>query len=112
MYRNAIVALSFTSLSLSLVTRHSPDVTWITPSEGDTFAAGDTLVAQWKAEKAVVSPSFRLCTALDDSDGRSRSIRREVEDDDDEDESVDGSCGQAVWPTIQHTDDGTYTIHM
>ena len=85
------------------------DVTWISPSAGDTFEAGDTIVGQWKAEKAVVSPSFRLCIGDDVSGGKSDAGKRDWED---KEGDGDSSCGQAVWPTIQQVEDGSYMIHM
>ena len=111
MYRNAAFALSFTGL-LHLVSvvdgGQAVDVTWVSPNKGDTFGPGDTIVGRWNAEKAVVSPSFRLCTAEDDSGDGKHKARR----DSDEEGGGDDTCGKAVWPTIQRADDGSYMIHM
>ena len=65
--------------------------------------------AERKAEKAVVSPSFRLCIGDDVSGGKSDAEKRDWED---KEGDGDSSCGKAVWPTIQQVEDGSYMIHM
>ncbi|KAI0825251.1 hypothetical protein BC628DRAFT_1410315 [Trametes gibbosa] len=88
------------------------NVTWISPSDGDTYGSGDTLVGRWSADKAVVSPSFRICMIDGDSSVSSRSEDdAEGSGDDDEGDSSGGSCGGAVWPTIGQSD-GSYFVHM
>ncbi|KAI9059572.1 hypothetical protein FKP32DRAFT_1634067 [Trametes sanguinea] len=118
----------------------SANVTWITPIDGDSYAAGDTIVGRWAAVEAVVSPSFRIC--MTGGGGAQLSSRREKVyeehthddgsgDDDDDGGSEDdgdgsgddasggepdsggtaGNCGQAVWPTIGQSD-GSYFVHL
>ncbi|OBZ79099.1 hypothetical protein A0H81_00284 [Grifola frondosa] len=69
------------------------NVTWTSPSSGDVYGAGDTIVGQWDADEPVASPSFRLCTVGPGDSG-------------DED-----NCGTAVWPTIQQSD-GSYSTNL
>lgn len=69
------------------------NITWMSPSAGDVYASGDTIVGQWSADEAVSSPSFSLC-ASDSSDG----------DDGD-------NCGSEVWPVIGQSD-GSYLIYL
>ncbi|KAI0761666.1 hypothetical protein BD413DRAFT_616876 [Trametes elegans] len=97
------------------------NVTWISPSDGDSYSSGDTVVGRWSADKAVVSPSFRICVT---DDGGQLSSRSE-DDGDGVDDGGDGdghsssnssggsagSCGGTVWPTIQQSD-GTYFVHL
>ncbi|KAH9850645.1 hypothetical protein C2E23DRAFT_929687 [Lenzites betulinus] len=90
------------------------NVTWISPVDGDAYGSGDTLVGRWSADKAVVSPSFRICMT-DDSSGVSSRSEDDSEDkesgDDETGDSSGGSCGAAVWPTIGQSD-GSYFVHM
>ncbi|KAI0358920.1 hypothetical protein OH77DRAFT_1119180 [Trametes cingulata] len=117
------------------------NVTWISPSDGDAYGSGDTIVGRWSSDKPVVSPSFRICVTDDGSQVDARS------DDDPDDEDPDdgdpegdeddaegdsdkasgdvgggsggsgdggatgGSCGATVWPTIEQSD-GSYFIHL
>ncbi|KAL7285857.1 hypothetical protein ACG7TL_000967 [Trametes sanguinea] len=118
----------------------STNVTWITPTDGDAYAAGDTIVGRWTADEAVVSPSFRIC--ITSGGGAQLASRREkdleehthgdasADDDEDDDDgegdggeqedasggdsesgSTAGNCGQAVWPTIGQSD-GSYFVHL
>ena len=97
----------------------TPEVKWLSPSDGDAYVSGDTIVGRWDTDKAVVSPSFRLCNA---GAGVQRRSRHEEDNDDSggddggeagsEGDDDDGSCGEAVWPTIQSNSDGSYMIHM
>ncbi|KAL1952336.1 hypothetical protein VTO73DRAFT_1485 [Trametes versicolor] len=106
------------------------NVTWITPSDGDVYGSGDTIVGRWSTDKAVVSPSFRICVTDDGSTVSSRKVSEDEsgEDDDDDDDDDDtgtdkgahddsgssgdsSSCGAAVWPTIEQSD-GSYFVHM
>jgi len=74
---------------------------WITPSAGDVVRPGDDIVGQWKADKAVVSPSFQLCLGSSQS-----SVSRRSEDDE-----SGGSCGAKVYPTVQQNG-GVYSISL
>ncbi|TBU26355.1 hypothetical protein BD311DRAFT_849635 [Dichomitus squalens] len=76
------------------------NVTWISPLQGDAYGSGDTIVGQWDAEKPVVSPSFRLCVLTGGGTNKRAA-------------ASGGSCGTAVWPTVQQSQsDGSYVIHM
>ena len=114
MYRNALSALSFTGLLQLAVldTSRAVEVTWISPSAGDTFVPGDTIVGQWSAKKPVVSPSFRLCTAIDPDGATGDDERDARRSEDGGEDGGESSCGQAVWPTVQTAEDGSYLIHM
>ena len=103
MLRDASLLLSLSSLlSLALYATSvaAANITWISPMRGDVYGSGDTIVGQWNAEKAVVSPSFRLCMLNSKGTGK-RAV------------GPGGSCGAAVWPTVQQSQsDGSYVIHM
>ncbi|KAI0638947.1 hypothetical protein C8Q77DRAFT_1151972 [Trametes polyzona] len=95
--------------SSRLVLAGDTNVTWITPSDGDVYGSGDTIVGRWSADKQVVSPSFRICVS---GDGSKVSSRGEDDPGDGEDGDNDASsCGAAVWPTIGQSD-GSYFVHM
>jgi hypothetical protein len=76
------------------------DVTWISPSKGESFGPGDKILCKWKADKAVVSPSFQLCIISNDS---------ALEDDEDTDSDMD--CGETVWPAVEQIGN-EYTISL
>ncbi|KAI0757440.1 hypothetical protein C8Q80DRAFT_1282638 [Daedaleopsis nitida] len=121
MLRPTLSLLSVSSLLcvVALVdTTWAVNVTWITPAAGDSYASGDTIIGRWDADNPVVSPSFRLCMH---EVAQRRRLHDEDEDEGDEDEddgtgseiADDGTCGEAVWPTIEHSDtDDSYMIHM
>ncbi|KAH9945579.1 hypothetical protein B0H21DRAFT_822915 [Amylocystis lapponica] len=70
------------------------NVSWISPSAGDVYASGDTIVGRWSADDAMVSPSFSLCVSgAGGSGGKAKN------------------CGSTVWPVIDHND-GSYMIHL
>ncbi|EED81495.1 predicted protein [Postia placenta Mad-698-R] len=73
---------------------HSASVTWMSPSVGDVFASGDTIVGQWSSQDGFAQPSFSLCSS---SDG----------------DSDDGgeNCGADVWPIVNQ-DSGSYLIYL
>ncbi|TDL28883.1 hypothetical protein BD410DRAFT_250777 [Rickenella mellea] len=77
------------------------NVTWSSPSSGDIFSSGGTIVGKWTAEKPLTSPSFSLCAQGSSSDS------------DPEKDSVadSGSCGAAVWPAVTHSGE-TYSISL
>src|ERR1700722_13924056 len=91
-------ALAFLFFIQSTQCKTTPTVTWKSPSDGDIFGPGDTIVGQWEASTAVVSPSFRLCSA---TYGLEPDLSTSSED----------SCGSAVWPTVTQTA-GSYSISM
>ncbi|KAI0034336.1 hypothetical protein K488DRAFT_84065 [Vararia minispora EC-137] len=64
----------------------SSSVSWISPSPGSSLSPGDTLMAQWTAERNIVSPSFKLCD--------------------------DTGCGGAVWPGVTQSDNGVYSASV
>jgi len=77
-------------------------MSWMSPSAGDVYASGNTMVGQWKAGGAsgFVEPSFSLCEPssdeLDDDSGAARGK---------------DNCGQAVWPMIDQ-DGGSYLVYL
>ncbi|KAK7034759.1 hypothetical protein VNI00_012166 [Paramarasmius palmivorus] len=76
-------------------------VHWISPSAGDVFGPGDNIKGAWTADKAVVSPSFKLCQGSTQSSLNTR-------------DASDGSgakCGAKTYPTVQQ-DSGTYSISL
>ncbi|KAI0651415.1 hypothetical protein C8Q79DRAFT_996867 [Trametes meyenii] len=106
----------------TLTSAEGTNVTWISPSDGDTYASGDTLVGRWSTDKPVVSPSFRMCVTDHASQVSSRSDSGDDEDDgedsdsrngggDDDDNNGGGSCGATMWPTVEHSG-GSYLVHM
>ncbi|KAI0327320.1 hypothetical protein GY45DRAFT_1149455 [Cubamyces sp. BRFM 1775] len=117
----------------------APNVTWIAPSDGDSYASGDTIVGRWTSDDTVVSPSFRICVtgggksvsarsshghdgddsgddSGDDGDGGDDDDGNDTNEDGgsagDGDDSESGSCGEAVWPTIGQSEDGSHFIHL
>lgn len=56
-------------------------VTWMSPSAGDIYKSGDSVVGQWTSEDSFSSPSFSLCTS-----GSSDENER---------------CGSSVWPILE-----------
>ncbi|KAJ4485331.1 hypothetical protein J3R30DRAFT_3696675 [Lentinula aciculospora] len=78
-----------------------PQVQWVSPSGGDAFSSGDSILGKWTTDTAVVSPAFKLCPGDPQSSLGSRS-----------DSTVDdGSCGSKVYPTVQQSS-GTYSISL
>ncbi|KAI0367493.1 hypothetical protein BV20DRAFT_1054773 [Pilatotrama ljubarskyi] len=71
-----------------LASAGSINVTWVSPSDGDAYGSGDTIVGRWSSDKAVVSPSFRICVTDDGSKVSTRSA-----DDPDDDDLDDGDPG-------------------
>ncbi|KAH9891140.1 hypothetical protein C8Q73DRAFT_792560 [Cubamyces lactineus] len=118
----------------------APNVTWIAPAAGDSYASGGTIVGRWASEDTVVSPSFRICvtdggnqvsarsshgddgdnndddSGEDDDDGGNDDDGKGKEEEsggaDSGDDSEGGSCGEAVWPTIGLSEDGSHFIHL
>ncbi|KAF8060848.1 hypothetical protein FPV67DRAFT_1452917 [Lyophyllum atratum] len=68
------------------------DVSWLTPSNGATFSAGDPIHLQWKTSRPIVSPSFRLCLPSGPSTPRTRRSQ---------DVAASDECGMAIWPIIK-----------
>ncbi|KIK65960.1 hypothetical protein GYMLUDRAFT_239634 [Collybiopsis luxurians FD-317 M1] len=89
---------------LALASDENPQVQWISPSAGDVYGSGDSILAKWIADTAVVSPAFRLCPGQPQSSFGSRS----------ENQGDDGSgetCGNKVYPTVQQSA-GTYSASL
>ncbi|KAL5495524.1 hypothetical protein ACEPAI_987 [Sanghuangporus weigelae] len=68
---------------------------WGKPSSGDIFGSGDTIIAQWSSEKAIVSPSVALCSRSSPAD--------DVDD--------AGDCGASVWPKVSQ-DGHSYSFSL
>ncbi|TBU48702.1 hypothetical protein BD309DRAFT_1006711 [Dichomitus squalens] len=103
MLRDASLVLFLSGLlhfALFATSAVAANVTWISPSRGDAYGSGNTIVGQWDAEKPVVSPSIRLCV-LNGGGTNKRAA------------ASGGSCGTAVWPTVhQMQSDGSFVIHI
>ncbi|KAI0762551.1 hypothetical protein C8Q74DRAFT_161759 [Fomes fomentarius] len=115
MLRNTLSLLSVSSGLLHLASlveaSQAPRVTWVSPSDGDSYRSGDTVAGRWKADDTVVSPSFRLC--VHGAQRRSDHGEGSGKDDNDSDEGDDVPCGEAVWPTIEQSEsDGSYLIQV
>lgn len=124
----------------------APNVTWVSPADGDSYASGGTIVGRWTSSDTVVSPSFRICVTDGGHQVSARSSHSHDGDDtnddsgedndgggdddsgdghgsgngngensggaDDGDDSEGGNCGEAVWPTIGQSEDGSHFIHL
>ncbi|KAG7090607.1 hypothetical protein E1B28_009709 [Marasmius oreades] len=77
-------------------------VHWISPSAGDYLGPGDTVIGKWASDKAVVSPSFKVCQGSTQSSVSSQGA-----------DSSSGSeaCGTAMFPTVQQ-DDGAFFVSL
>ncbi|KAL0578843.1 hypothetical protein V5O48_003167 [Marasmius crinis-equi] len=92
----------FFAIFLAVVSAEESPVHWISPSAGDYFGSGDSVTGKWSATKAVVSPSFKLCSGPGQSSINTRS----------EDSSGEpGRCGSKTYPTVQQ-DNGVYSISL
>ncbi|KXN85594.1 hypothetical protein AN958_11089 [Leucoagaricus sp. SymC.cos] len=85
-------AVIFSYLAYEGVSK-SLDVVWISPVEGTSFSAGNTIVAKWTSSSPLVSPDFKLCVVAGRKDGG-------------EDNEENGKCGAAIWPKVQEAVDG------
>ncbi|XP_006454922.1 hypothetical protein AGABI2DRAFT_114692 [Agaricus bisporus var. bisporus H97] len=61
------------------------DVVWVSPAEGTTYIAGDTIIGKWTSTTPVVSPNFKLCEVTKEASAK---------------------CGTAIWPQAQELKDG------
>jgi hypothetical protein len=91
----------FSSTSLFLVllrlTRSTlGNVTWVSPSGGDVYGPGDTIVGEWSSPLVIVSPTFRLCFSSSIDEGITAR-------------DVAGGCGLHMLPDVQ-TSSGSYVI--
>lgn len=91
----------FFVIILRRVLAEQSQVHWVSPSAGDSFGSGDNLNAKWTANKAVVSPSFKLCQGSTQSSLNTRG----------ESAGSGGRCGAKTYPTVQQ-DSGTYSISL
>jgi hypothetical protein len=91
--------LSATSLffAISLRTKMAcGNVTWISPSEGDVYGPGDTILGEWNSPTVVLSPTFRLCFSNSINDGIGAR-------------DVEGGCGAHMSPAVENSS-GSYWI--
>ena len=72
-------------------------IIWHSPSGTDVFGVGDTILANWAAERAVVSPSFQLCISTE-------AVEDSV--------SADVTCGTTVWPVVTSSAEGLYSTSL
>uniref|UniRef100_A0A0W0F5C1 Uncharacterized protein n=1 Tax=Moniliophthora roreri TaxID=221103 RepID=A0A0W0F5C1_MONRR len=68
----------FFVIILRRVLAEQSQVHWVSPSAGDSFGSGDNLNAKWTANKAVVSPSFKLCQGSTQSSLNTRAGQRYI----------------------------------
>jgi hypothetical protein len=88
-------SVTFLALLLKAFAQQSrPTVNWFSPSEGDTYAAGDVINARWEAEPELVNGTFQLCYA---SLGKLSKSQQE--------------CAPEVYPK-QATQKGVYTLNV
>lgn len=96
--RNGVLRPNFaTSQTLWNARSDSDAVTWISPSPGDSFVPGDTIVGAWNATLDITSPSFRLCY-----DGTQPSANGTTQN---------MSCGQSVVPHVDQ-DGETFSVNL
>lgn len=79
----------------ALSTAKEPQVQWNSPSAGDRYSPGDSIVATWSSDSAVVSPTFKLCQGEPQSS----------------DQGDNETCGSKVYPTVQQSS-GTYSTSL
>ncbi|KAL0068020.1 hypothetical protein AAF712_004923 [Marasmius tenuissimus] len=94
--------LCFFAIVFAVASAEPSQVRWISPSAGDYFGPGDNIVGKWSASKAVVSPSFELCTGAGQSNIHAR---------DENNNGESGRCGAKTYPTIQQ-DNGVYFVSL
>ncbi|KAJ3774903.1 hypothetical protein FB446DRAFT_727276 [Lentinula raphanica] len=103
---------AFSSSSSGGGSSKPPQVQWISPSAGDRFGPGDSILGKWTTDTAVVSPNFKLCPGEPKSSLSSRSEAGSGSGTGGDDNgSSDGACGSKVYPTVQQSA-GTYTISL
>ncbi|KAH9075658.1 hypothetical protein EDB83DRAFT_2515359 [Lactarius deliciosus] len=78
--------LLVTSRRLAVLAQAST-VVWNSPTPGDRFSSGDTIIGKWQTPGKVVSPSFGLCTA------------------------GENHCGATVWPEVKESA-GYYLVSL
>jgi hypothetical protein len=91
--------LQATSLffAISLLTNKTGcNVTWVSPSEGDVYGPGDTILGEWNSPTVVLSPTFRLCFSNSINDGIGAR-------------DTDGGCGVHMSPAVEQSS-GSYLI--
>jgi hypothetical protein len=79
---------------VSVLLVRAANISWASPSAGDIYGPGDTIIARWESDTAVTSPSFRLCEA------NSSAVT-----------NANASCGSAVSPLV-HQSAGSYFISV
>jgi hypothetical protein len=90
--RRLLLVLVFPRCFVLLV--EAANVSWASPLAGAVYGPGDTILAQWKNDTVIASPSFRLCEA-----NTTGLINGNV------------SCGSAVSPLVQKSA-GSYFISV
>ncbi|KAJ3751233.1 hypothetical protein DFH05DRAFT_172092 [Lentinula detonsa] len=99
----SVIIILLWKSNVALSSSSKPQVQWISPSAGDVFGPGDSIIGKWTTNTAVVSPNFKVCPGEPRSSLGSRSDGSENESND--------SCGSKVYPTVQQSA-GTYTISL
>ncbi|KAL5518713.1 hypothetical protein ACEPAH_396 [Sanghuangporus vaninii] len=90
-----LACFSFSTVHARSKDGGSLKLNWEKPSSGDIFGSGDTIIAQWSSEKAIVSPSVALCSQSSPAD--------DVDD--------AGDCGASVWPKVSQ-DGHSYSFSL
>ncbi|EDR08333.1 uncharacterized protein LACBIDRAFT_297900 [Laccaria bicolor S238N-H82] len=93
----APLALKLLHLSARRQIPETLPVLWHSPSDTDVFGVGDTILAAWTAERAVVSPFFQLCISTE-------AVEDSV--------SADVTCGTTVWPVVTSSAEGLYSTSL
>jgi hypothetical protein len=83
--------------ALSYITKSTlGNVTWVSPSDGDVYGPGDTILGEWISAGVIASPTFRLC--FSNSIGGGIGTR-----------DAEGGCGSYMSPAVGKSA-GTYLI--
>ncbi|KAF8631349.1 hypothetical protein AX15_002435 [Amanita polypyramis BW_CC] len=101
-------------MPLSLAKGHygdtdAPNIAWYQPVPGDAYSPGDTINAQWKSDREIISPSFRLCQSSGNARRRAYS---EASDYTPVLARRGDVCGTPIWPVVQQTDGGSYRVSI
>lgn len=94
-YFTLLAILLSTNVKPALSSSKEPQVQWNSPSAGDRYSSGDSIVATWSSDSAVVSPAFKLCQG-----------EPQASDQDDNE-----TCGSKVYSTVQQSS-GTYCTSL
>ncbi|KZT09081.1 uncharacterized protein LAESUDRAFT_811141 [Laetiporus sulphureus 93-53] len=103
-----------TTIGLSVLhLARATSVVWTSPSAGDVYASGDTIVGEWSAEpetdESWAEPAFSLCDASSEAQ---TALEAKNQDSDGQDALDTGqNCGASVYPDVQ-SDGGSCLIQV